>query len=1070
MNKALVLFASLFVLSGICHPSCSVVLAAENPPDLSPDCLAAGRFGTGLNAAFAEAEAARVCPAYKSYPLTVEFWCKLNNAAEFNILVAHEPKESADHWEIYSEKEKGTLSAFIPGLNPAIIKSTTMIADQKWHFVALVIDNNFVVLYVDGKEAAKVAVTKQVAGQVIPGKLSVGATGPFVCDGVIDDLRISDIARDIRDIPSVPQTADSHTIGLWSFDAVAGAKRFADASANANPIGHVSLSERDRISYQAGPSPLDSPAETVALKQDAEALPPRATTTSLDGDWELLEGGSDNQRLSDDWSKAMPAPVPGSVHTALFRAGVIPFPYFGRNQEIAKDWSTKTYWYRKTFARPQKGQDQTLVFHGVCNRCTVWLNGKKLGQHEGMFARIEFPIHDLLQDRNTLIVKLDPALPWQQTVVFNNSYGWHYSKFPPLGIWQSVEIRGKPAVELRHPFIATRDAKAGAVDLVLDIAGPQNGWAGMLVGAVSPENFSGASYRFESTVQSATASKNLHLRFSVPNSQLWWPVDMGKPNLYRLKLVFKNADGNTQDVSETIFGIRTIKMAPINGRPHPRRFDWTFVVNDTPMFVKGAGWCTCDAMMDFSRARYDRQLTLAASQHIQMLRAWGSGMVETETFYDLCNRKGIMVMQEWPTAWESHLSQPFDLLEETVRHGTLRLRNHPSLAIYTGGNESISNPFGKAIDMMGRLNIELDGTRDFHRGEPWGGSQHNYDVYWHGKPYDVSFTIQAAFFGEFGIASYPCHESMLRVLPDDEKKLWPPPGDKSFAYHTPVFNSPETGDLGRQTRMSQMFTAGPDMEHFIIGTQLAQGVAVRHTLERARSRWPECTGALYYKLNDNCPAASWATVDWFGAPKISHYMIQRSYAPLLAVAMFPKGSLQGQAVALPIHLLDDADTLKDSTWEVRVRAYGSNLKEIKEQRFSGRGSIKKVAKLGEFSSTPEQTNTTPLLVVTDVMRDGVLAQRNDYVVNFEAVKDCLFKLPQTQLAVRIADHKATITNRGSVPAVGVHVTRKGQQDTFTVDDNYFWLEPGETNVCDVNEIEGLSVSAWNADEEKAHGQ
>ena len=262
--------------------------------------------------------------------------------------------------------------------------------------------------------------------------------------------------------------------------------------------------------------------------------------------------------------------------------------------------------------------------------------------------------------------------------------------------------------------------------------------------------------------------------------------------------------------------------------------------------------------------------------------------------------------------------------------------------------------------------------------------------------------------------------------------------------------------------MSQYFTAGENMERFIIGTQLAQGVAVRHALERARSRWPECTGALYYKLNDNSPAASWSTVDWFGAPKISHYLIQRSYSPLLAVALFPKGNLHGESAKLPIILLDDADALNGSAWEVRVRAYGSDLKPIKEQRFSGHGSIKQTAALGEFSLTAEQTKTMPLMVVTEVMRNGELTQRNDYVMNYEAVKDCLFKLPTTRLAMQIAGNTVSITNRGSVPAVGVHLTRKGHQDTFMADHNYFWLEPGETNACEVNEPEGLTVEAWNA--------
>ena len=108
-----------------------------------------------------------------------------------------------------------------------------------------------------------------------------------------------------------------------------------------------------------------------------------------------------------------------------------------------------------------------------------------------------------------------------------------------------------------------------------------------------------------------------------------------------------------------------------------------------------------------------------------------SGMPETDEFYNLCDRYGIMVMQEWPTAWNSHREgwQPYPLLEETVRRNTLRLRNHASLVMWGAGNES-DRPFGKAIDMMGRYAVELDGSRPFHRAEPWGGSVHNYDCDW----------------------------------------------------------------------------------------------------------------------------------------------------------------------------------------------------------------------------------------------------------------------------------------------------------------------------------------------------
>ena len=361
--------------------------------------------------------------------------------------------------------------------------------------------------------------------------------------------------------------------------------------------------------------------------------------------------------------------------------------------------------------------------------------------------------------------------------------------------------------------------------------------------------------------------------------------------------------------------------------------------------------------------------------------------------------------------------------------------------------------------MMGRLCVELDGTRTFHRGEPFGGSAHDYAVYWGGGPLDHAFTMQAVFYGEFGIACYPCYESVQRFLPDDEKGLWPPPADKSFAYHTPIFNTAR--DLGRQTRMAQFFTAGQSMQQFITGTQLAQATGVRHALERARTRWPDCTGALYYKLNDNSPAASWSTVDWYGAPKIAHYLIQHSFAPLVAVTLFPQATTHGRPLAVPVFLLDDADALRDKPWEVVVRAYDAKLKSLHESRFTGHGSIKRVARLGEFALTAEQTKTTPLLIVTDVLQDGEPAARNFYYTNFEPVQDCLFHLPKTTLTMEARDGQVTVRNQGPLPAVGVAVARPGHLDTFLIDDNYLWLDPGESKTIGVNATDGLQLSAWN---------
>ena len=830
-----------------------------------------------------------------------------------------------------------------------------------------------------------------------------------------------------------------------------------------------SMDEIDNASYGARYSPTKSKAKTITLKPGAAQHPAGVKILSLDGKWTMSS--------HEDFRDAIPATVPGSVHAALVAAGKMPDPTVGRNQPVVAKASYKTWWLRTTFQRPQSMQGERLIFDGICNRCTIWLNGVKLGGHEGMFGGPEFEIAPHLKDTNTLLVRLDPIpwendgwllrwfpkdisnnTSWKKTVVFNNVYGWHYSQLPSLGIWRSVLIKSAPAVRLEHPFIVTRDTKTGTMDLDVSLAASSKKWSGTLVGTVQPENFKGSAHNFSLKVK---AGKSCHsLRFRIPKPQLWWPNDLGAPNLYRLTLSFTPDDGGQTDVNSFTFGIRSIEMAPLPGGTRPDKYNWTFVVNGKPMFVKGTGWCTMDPLMDFRRERYDRFLSLARDQHCQMIRAWGSGMPETDDFYDLCDRYGIMVMQEWPTAGNSHETQPYAMLEETVRLNTLRLRNRASLAIYTGGNES-SKPFGKAIDMMGRLALELDGTRTFHRGEPWGGSKHNYDSYWGRAPLDEHLRHEADFYGEYGFACFPVYESVQRYLPDNEKNHWPPPSDGSFAFHTPIFNMSEC--LDRIAQFANTFAPkNATMEQFIIGSQMAQVVCLRHQYERARTRWPHCTGALYYKMNDNFPAASWATADWYGAPKMGHYFMRQTMAPIHACMCFNTVHNMGMWFRQGVFLLDDADSLKGRTWKVTVRAYDGSLREIKRTSFDGSGSVKSPFNVGVFELSAAQTNTAPLLLVSEVDVDGKLSDRTFYWLNYEFDKGCLFRLPRTKLAMKVQGERVTVTNTGSLPAVGVHVDRPGHLDTFTVSDNYFWLDPGEGKTVEVNTAQGLKLFAWNS--------
>ncbi len=818
---------------------------------------------------------------------------------------------------------------------------------------------------------------------------------------------------------------------------------------------------------------------------------------------EVLHTNSEETVLSEgllaeaDWSDAMPATIPGSVHTALLENGVIEDPYFGLNDAKAKEYSFKEYWLRTTFTlTADQLANVELAFDAVASFCTVYLNGVCLGYHNGAFGG---PYVDAtaaaVAGENELIVNVHGApnrprksgemptffgggnpwlnLGWCDTVTFNCVYGWHYADIPSVGIYQDVYVDLIPEVEVQDPFIATVTTE-GLMDFSVDLAGAAI--AGKLVGEISPKNFSGKTYTFSYDVN-ATDKTNVRLQFTIPDPKLWWPNGHGEQNLYNLKVYF--VDGDTVvDCATTSFGIRTLSVAPAGPegtKENEDYYNWKFIINGEAIFLKGTGWCTLDALMRFSREDYDRYLYPAKLQNINFMRAWGSGMVETDTFYDLCDEYGIMILQEWPTAWDSYAVQPADVLMETVELNVVRLRNRPSLILWGGGNEGAAPLTGsgaynpEVLNAMGKRTIELDGTRPWHRQDPYGGSWHDYSASWGGQNPTVNMTKEGIFIGEFGVDCFPNLESIIKYTPEDElqaladmegSSFWAIDPSGVISHHTPMFNT--SGDLARQIQHVTRYVAMDSLANAVLGSQIAQAIGVRYTVERARTRFPNATGATMYKLNDPYPAASWSTVDWYGAPKYGFYVIQDSFEPLTAIARLNDTAYYGKALDVPVYLVDDADELAGSSWSVNFRAYNSGATKIKDVFFTGKNSINDVLLAGTVSFTAEETKSAPLYIVVEVVKDGTLQGRNFYYINYETSQGCLFEMPKTSLSYTVKDNVFTVTNTGSVPAINVNFLCTEVSDTFRPEDNYFWLEPGETKTIKVNDATGVTgFTSWN---------
>ena len=216
------------------QPQRSIVARPQEIPTAAPKLAPEGRFGAALDPRQVAAWVARK-EIYDKLPLSVDCWTKLSSKAGFNILVANNSKESAEHWELYSYAGSGEFSLYVPGFAPAEIKSGVDITDGKWHHVAASMAPEQVILTVDGKVVKQAAIKRaRSGGPTAP--LYFGGYPPhnIRCDGFVDEVRISQGIRQFDAIPSSPSSVDEQTIGLWHFDRLESGK-VEDASAQRNP-------------------------------------------------------------------------------------------------------------------------------------------------------------------------------------------------------------------------------------------------------------------------------------------------------------------------------------------------------------------------------------------------------------------------------------------------------------------------------------------------------------------------------------------------------------------------------------------------------------------------------------------------------------------------------------------------------------------------------------------------------------------------------------------------------------------------------------------------------------------
>jgi hypothetical protein len=451
----------------------------------------------------------------------------------------------------------------------------------------------------------------------------------------------------------------------------------------------------------------------------------------------------------------MPATVPGTVLTSLLNNKKVPDPFYGMNNEQIPDiYNTGrdhyTYWFVKDFTEkaPQGNEQVWLQFRGVNYSCDIFLNGKKVNakRHYGMFLRQQYNITRLLNSNgnNRLAVIVYPVDPvgnpnggqgGDGTIARSVSHqyvaGWDWIQ--PIrdrntGIWDKVYLERTGSVNLLNPHIVTQ------VPGVRKPEGAQQ--PAQILASAELENTTDKKkegvlqYQIDGqTVKQAVSIepgevKEVNLpACQLNNPKLWWPSGYGPQHLYTVKFQFVE-NGTVSDEETVTTGVREIQTS-WNAATRSKQI----AVNGQKIFIKGGNWIISDAMLRLSDKRYDAEIRYHRDMNLNLIRVWGGALLERPEFFNACDRYGLLVMQDFwmsgdcngrwvdPKKLEDQWTRrkyPNDhtLFLSSVVDQVKMVRNHPSLAIWCGGNE-ITPPDDILKPMKDSILPRLDGTRWF---------------------------------------------------------------------------------------------------------------------------------------------------------------------------------------------------------------------------------------------------------------------------------------------------------------------------------------------------------------------
>jgi exo-1,4-beta-D-glucosaminidase len=599
--------------------------------------------------------------------------------------------------------------------------------------------------------------------------------------------------------------------------------------------------------------------------------------------------------------------VPTTVLAALVRLRVYPDPAFGMNLRgipgtsypVGTNFSNiptppespfrHAWWYRTEFDLPADAQGKTVRLHfdGINYRANVWLNGRQVASSDetaGSWRLFVFDVTGTARPgaKNVLAVEVFPPQPDDLAITFVD-----WNPQPPdrnMGLWREVYLTATGPVSMAFPHVITRLNLPAADSAALTVTGEltnarREPVEGVLRGRIE-------DVAFEQPVR-LEAGETRVIRFTpdafpmlrIANPRLWWPAQLGAQNLYPLRLEFV-AGGAVSDAREIQFGIRDVTSV-VDDKQHR-----LFRINGRNILIRGAGY-TFDMLLRSTPERQEAELDYVRDMNLNAIRL--EGKLEDDHFFDLCDRKGILVMAGWCCCdhwerWRNWKGEDHAVAGASLRDQIRRLRSHPSVFDWLNGSDNPPpaevekqyvailkecdwpNPYQssatqKPTDVTGATGLKMTGPYEFVVPSYWlsdttRGGAHGFNTETGPGP------------------AVPPVESLRQMLPGDH--LWPI--DTFWDFHA---GGGAFKDLKVFTEaLTRRYGAATGVEDYARKAQVMAYEGHRAMFEAFGRNKYTSTGVIQWMLNNAWPSMIWHLYDYYLRPGGSYFGAKKACEPL----------------------------------------------------------------------------------------------------------------------------------------------------------------------------------------------